>query len=146
MNNIKLFFILLLAASFTLTNCKNEKPKQETTTQEEKLQPAEVEALNATLANMQGKWNSDENASIMMEVNGDKFTTYKDGKMISEEKFVFHNRCPKTCFKENQSGNTFCFTLTDGNAINCYLIRELRKDVSIKYAAIDNSKTFSFTR
>lgn len=146
MKYIKLSITLLIITVFIFTNCKQEKPKQEVATQEEKLKPEEVVALNATLENMQGKWKSEENPTIEMEVKGDKFTTYKDGKMISEEKFVFHNRCPKSCFKENQSGNTFCFTLSDGNITNCYLVRELQKDVAIKYAAIDNNKLFSFKR
>lgn len=142
------YLLFLLSAALLLTNCKQDKAtaNSQKPTEAEQLKPEEIVALNATLANMQGKWKSTDDQATTMEVNGDKFTTYKNGKMVSEEKFVFHNRCPSTCYKENQSGNTFCFTLSDGNTTNCYLVRELSKDVSIKYAAIDNSTVLSFVR
>ncbi len=148
MINRKFTLLAILCCLLTFSNCKQEKPvpAENKQAEVEKLQPEEIVALNATLENMQGKWKSADDQTITLEVKGDKFTTYKSGKVLSEEKFVFHNRCPKTCYKENQSGNNFCFTLSDGATTNCYLVRELSKDVSIKYAAIDNSTVLSFVR
>ncbi len=152
-------FCAILVSFFLLCNvgCKNKvvtegnKNTATTTytqpgdsTAMEKEDPTGGANISAVLAKMQGKWQYGAVADRFLEVKGDKFiTTDATGKVIGEEKFEFHRKCPETCMKNGVSGNTFCFTLSNsGGTTNCYLVRGLDGE-NMQYAAIDNADNVS---
>ncbi len=152
--------LIFLAFSVFFFACENNKKSDPRDTADTKyIKPGESSStetkdatgganISAVLAKMQGKWQYGVEKSRFLEVKGDRFLTSDGaGKILSDEKFEFHRKCPDTCMKNGVSGDTFCFTLSNsGGTSNCYLIRGLDGE-SMQYAAIENSENVtSFVR
>ena len=49
------------------------------------------QSLQGNLVKLQGKWQSDEDASAMIEINGDMFISYYDNERVNTETIEFIN-------------------------------------------------------
>ncbi len=142
---MKLLSILSLIVGILFFACKSDT-KSTSATSEQKISAEEKESLNNVLKNMQGDWVSVA-GDYELHIEGDKFQTIKGGKVLKEEKFEFHEKCPGTCTNSSKPSDIFCFTLSDNSTTSCYLIRSLNKDSDMSYAGLaGNDVIYSFKK
>lgn len=136
---------LLFLFIFTLfLACKNTPKSEEVTdTPANTMTMAPSDALYKQL---EGTWQSDEDAKSKIQFAGAKFLRFTNGVKVSEEDLRVHQPCIGVCAEGRNLGNSGCFITVGTEMVGCYLI--MKVDVNtLQYFVMDGSaKTLSFTK
>lgn len=127
-------FCLLLASC-----SENEKPQGPAypDTIFENLPSAET----GTIADMQGDWQSDDDAKMQISVTGSEFRTVRDGQVQNRGPFVF----VKDCKSGEPDPQGTAFVVMESEDRPCYIMSAVTED-TLSYIHSKRGRVSRFTR
>lgn len=138
---IILFFFTILTLSIA---CKNT-PKSD--------EAADTPAVTMTMSpsdalykQLEGTWQSDDDAKNKIQFAGAKFLRFTDGAKVSEEDLRVHQPCIGVCAEGRNLGNSGCFITVGTEMVGCYLVVKVDTN-TLQYFVMDGTaKTLNFTK
>ncbi len=101
---------------------------------------------DALYKQLEGTWQSDDDAKNKIQFAGAKFLRFTDGAKVSEEDLRVHQPCIGVCAEGRNLGNSACFITVGTEMVGCYLIVKVDAN-TLQYFVMDGSaKTLSFTK
>jgi hypothetical protein len=125
-------FVVLVCLGGLLLGCPRE----------DALPPAEsTPSAERALTLMQGSWRSTTDASVVLEIEGDRVTSLYDGEVLQEDSLAFVDGCPGV-----PGGEGPFFTLSDGGGqALCYHLTVV-DDGLLEYTFSARGNTLAYTR
>jgi hypothetical protein len=131
---MNLNLIVMICASFVLQSCflRNADKPASSDKQAMPVNTTAVGAIeNPILQALQGRWRSQNDPAIEIEIKGDQYITFQDGLQLVTETVEAFENCPRFCFGGMEAAAMPCFVTKGEFDATCYAIVKLEGDMLV---------------